>query len=287
MDRMFGRLYSYLMRIFYNATSTEYFSAIIVLFGGAFLTSLLLYRSPDIAPPDVPDYDNHDYFREQSTTQKSPPTYSAERKSPQPEHMTGQRVQQTPRTSDELKLIELKAETYNGMIRLLKPGYRSIVLLVDNDSKDQLLADFRRCVWPYRRNKSLLFGYLMLDKNIEWYQTLLEQVLGCGGLDVNKKNCIGTVLSLNGFKKYLRVYHVKHHEIDYYDDETENDGSFLGFDNENDDQNDVERGTIERGNSDDLCSVNHLLDRLPIWLDKMFDGLTKRYFVDEWPENIK
>ena len=55
-------------------------------------------------------------------------------------------------------------------------------------------------------------------------------------LNVNKKNCIGTVLSMNGFKKCFRVYHAKHHEIDYYDNETDNDGSFLGFNDDDDDK---------------------------------------------------
>ena len=31
----------------------------------------------------------------------------------------------------ELKIHELRAETYNGMIRLLKPGCRTVVLIVD------------------------------------------------------------------------------------------------------------------------------------------------------------
>lgn len=31
-------------------------------------------------------------------------------------------------------------------------------------------------------------------------------------LNINPKNCIGTVLSLNGFRKYFCVYHAKHPE---------------------------------------------------------------------------
>lgn len=51
----------------------------------------------------------------------------------------------------ELRLHELRAETYNGMVRLLKPGCRTIVLLVDSQSRNQLLAAFHKIVWPYRR----------------------------------------------------------------------------------------------------------------------------------------
>ena len=48
-------------------------------------------------------------------------------------------------------LHELRAETYNGMVRLLKPGCRTIVVLVDDQSKSKLLSEFHRIVWPYRK----------------------------------------------------------------------------------------------------------------------------------------
>jgi DnaJ family protein C protein 16 len=31
-------------------------------------------------------------------------------------------------------------------------------------------------------------------------------------LNINPKNCIGTVIALNGFRKYFCVYHAKHPE---------------------------------------------------------------------------
>jgi len=52
----------------------------------------------------------------------------------------------------QLRLLhELRAETYNGMIRMLKPGCRTIVVLVDDQSKTKLLSEFHRIVWPYRK----------------------------------------------------------------------------------------------------------------------------------------
>lgn len=51
----------------------------------------------------------------------------------------------------ELKLHELRAETYNGMVRLLKPGCRTIVLLLDEQSKATLIPKFHKAVWPYRK----------------------------------------------------------------------------------------------------------------------------------------
>jgi len=50
----------------------------------------------------------------------------------------------------ELRLHELRAEKYNGLVRLLKPGCRTIILLVDAESRLKLLPAFHKAVWPYR-----------------------------------------------------------------------------------------------------------------------------------------
>lgn len=52
----------------------------------------------------------------------------------------------------QLRLHELRAEKYNGLVRLLKPGCRTIILLVDYQSRLKLLPAFHRAVWPYRYN---------------------------------------------------------------------------------------------------------------------------------------
>lgn len=50
----------------------------------------------------------------------------------------------------QLRLHELRVEKYNGLVRLLKPGCRTIILLVDAQSRLKLLPAFHRAVWPYR-----------------------------------------------------------------------------------------------------------------------------------------
>lgn len=64
--------------------------------------------------------------------------------------------QSKPKTSQaskqrELKLHELRAETYNGLVRLIKPGCRTIILLIDNNSAVILVRQFYNIVWPYRK----------------------------------------------------------------------------------------------------------------------------------------
>ena len=58
-----------------------------------------------------------------------------------------------------------------------------------------------------------MFAFLLVEKNLDWYKNVLLQTLGDDReLNINPKNCIGTVISLNGFRKYFCVYHAKHPE---------------------------------------------------------------------------
>lgn len=72
---------------------------------------------------------------------------------------------------------ELRAETQFGLIRLLKPGCRSIILLVDKESKEQLLQQFARQIYCLRNNKTFSFGFLLVPKNLPWFRSLLELTL--------------------------------------------------------------------------------------------------------------
>ncbi len=135
----------------------------------------------------------------------------------------------------ELKLVEFKAETYNGLVRLQRPGCRTMILICDIQSKNQLVSKFFKIMWPYRRNKTLNFGYMFIEKGMSWYKDLLgktnnnyamfpsysyitlslEQTTEsdiASDRQINAKNCVGTVLALNGHRKYFCMYHARHPE---------------------------------------------------------------------------
>lgn len=115
----------------------------------------------------------------------------------------------------ELKLHELRAEKYNGMVRLLKPGCRTIVLITDLKTRPKLIPPFHKAVWPYRRTKTLIFGHMLIEKGFSWYSELLRLSLcESKNLQINPRNCVGTVLALNGHRKYFCMYHAKHPESD-------------------------------------------------------------------------
>ncbi|RVE54952.1 hypothetical protein evm_000319 [Chilo suppressalis] len=188
--------------------------------------------------------------------------------------------------------LRLQSSAISSHCRLLKPGCRTIVLLVDMQSRVQLLSKFHKIVWPYRKNKSLLFAYLMVERNIEWFRRVLQLSLGGGELRVNARNCVGTVLALNPHRKYFCIYHAKHPEGtkphkrmsrmtrslggagEGADPEA---GAFIGFHTEPDSSSD-------EVNDPPVLLQENLLDGLENWLDRLFEGSTHRYYVNYWPD---
>lgn len=63
----------------------------------------------------------------------------------------------------ELKIHELRAEKYHGLVRLLKPGCRTILLVLDMQSRQQLIPPFHKAVWPYRK---LVTGLIIITNFI-------------------------------------------------------------------------------------------------------------------------
>lgn len=158
--------------------------------------------------------------------------------------------------SHKLHVIELRRETYFGLVRLLKPGCRTIVLLCDAQSRLKLLTKFYQCIYPYRKNKTIQFAFLLIEKNIGWYEDLLKLALSeKRDLHINPINCVGTVLVLSGFKKYFSVYHAS-------DSRCEPDESFI---------------LLEES----------LLDNFPNWLERLFAGKASRYYVKYWPNQMR
>merc|ERR1719378_742080 len=205
----------------------------------------------------------------------------------------GLKVDKKGKVVPEMKIHELRAETYNGMIRLLKPGCRTLVLIVDRESKEKLVAKFYKHAWPFRRNKTLMFGFMYIEKGLSWYKKILNLTLPePRDIKINPKNCIGTVLSLNGHRRYFCMYHAKHPEAIRRPGYYTASGAFMGFDSEDeisDTETDVERAAAQPApvlDSPDHLPIfeDQLLDGLQNWMDRLFEGSTYRYHVNYWPE---
>ncbi|XP_055676696.1 dnaJ homolog subfamily C member 16 [Lutzomyia longipalpis] len=191
----------------------------------------------------------------------------------------------------ELRLHELRAEKYNGLVRLLKPGCRTIVLVTDLQSRSKLIPGYHKAVWPYRKNKTLMFAHMLIEKGLTWYTELLRLSLTeSRDLKINPRNCIGTVIALNGHRKYFCMYHAKHPETNrgakrmlkmtrqlsnnYRDPEA---GSFLAMDSESD-------SSVSTESEPRILLEENLLDGLSNWLDRLFEGTTHRYYINYWPD---
>lgn len=54
---------------------------------------------------------------------------------------------------------------------------------------------------------------MLIERGLPWYSELLRLSLSeSRDLKINPRNCIGTVLALNGHRKYFCIYHPKHPE---------------------------------------------------------------------------
>ncbi|KAK9890896.1 hypothetical protein WA026_012238 [Henosepilachna vigintioctopunctata] len=181
----------------------------------------------------------------------------------------------------ELKLHELRAEKYNGLVRLLKPGCRTILLILDMQSRQQLIPPFHKAVWPYRKNKSLMFAYMYVERGLSWYKELLQLALPDEpDLNINPRNCVGTILALNGHRKYFCMFHAKHAErkcrkansnsVSKSSTDLES-GAFIGFESSSE-------------SDEEVLLEENLLDGLSNWLDRLFEGTTRRYHFNYWPD---
>lgn len=145
------------------------------------------------------------------------------------------------------------------------------------------------------RNKTLMFGFVMVDKNLEWFRRMLEHTLTeTRSLNINPKNVVGTVLCLNGFRQYFSMYHPKHapslvgfKNAANDQQHRESTRSFLGFDSEADDDSSDEENRTSAAAKEFLnkkqLKVEELLEGLPNWLERLFEGSIRRYYIPEWP----
>lgn len=58
-----------------------------------------------------------------------------------------------------------------------------------------------------------MFAHMLIERGQSWFTELLRlSLLESRDLQINPRNCIGTVLALNGHRKYFCMYHAKHPE---------------------------------------------------------------------------
>lgn len=178
-----------------------------------------------------------------------------------------------------IHLYELNESTFNNLVKEADTGL-TIIVLVDEDSKEQLLRRFAELMQTYSRYSALTFGFLRLEYYIAWYQHLLETSLNNKvKLDsINIRNCIGTVLALNGYRKYYYIYHPR--RAQKWIRSQNRMGQAMGF-MDSDSDSDTANPPTE---TEDKLFVNELLSGLVLWMDRLFDGSVRKVRMDYWPE---
>ncbi|XP_062581123.1 dnaJ homolog subfamily C member 16-like [Saccostrea cucullata] len=182
------------------------------------------------------------------------------------------------RTPDQkrVNLYELTPDTYDTLVLNSEAGL-TMILLVNYESGDKLLNKYKEIVLPLTRYSGLSFAFLRLESYIGWYSHLLEDSVGhkVELKNININNCIGTVLAVNGMRKYYYIYQPKKARK-WIRQSGKNIPSAIGmFDSDENSDSDQDSRVI---------LVEELLDGLIDWFDKVFDGSQRKIRVSSWPD---
>ena len=73
------------------------------------------------------------------------------------------------------------------------------------------MAKFYKHAWPFRRNKTLMFGFMYIEKGLSWYKKILNLTLPePRDIKINPKNCIGELgIFLTSRKEECRDFYLK------------------------------------------------------------------------------
>ncbi|CAH8874851.1 unnamed protein product [Trichobilharzia szidati] len=238
-------------------------------------------------------------------------------------------------------VVALNPSTYDRLIRDAPKGFRVLILCIrgtgtpqDDRLRDQFSFVTRRvCGTQIQR------ACLSMDRYAGWLAKLLESTRSnfpvrirsngsvyrnrqqlkedstcssskAGTLFINPVNCVGTVIAVNGYRRYFNLYHPlipgsqsSSDEADDSDGETAllptGTGKRLrrrrifgrAFGLESDDEEDIQSDGINNREhlksrhqiSDGALFDSELLSGLSNWLDRLFEGSLPRYNIAEWP----
>ncbi|CAD5115259.1 DgyrCDS4253 [Dimorphilus gyrociliatus] len=172
--------------------------------------------------------------------------------------------QNLPKEKPTVYLQTFCAQTYDKYVLRGERGLRTLIIMTDNEYQNKLLQKFASIVLPYTNGDAFIFCALDLDEYLGWYRHLLEETLDFRRdlSTINKKNCVGTVLALNGSRNYYSIFHPKLPSND-----------FLGLDDSSDGEN----------QTDSTININDVLNGLGSWMDRLCEGQIKRFRVQYWP----
>ncbi|KAH8869330.1 DnaJ likeubfamily C member 16 [Schistosoma japonicum] len=216
----------------------------------------------------------------------------------------------TERSSTFTPVVALNPSTYDRLVRDAPKGFR---LLVGNQIQRACISMDRYSGWLAKLLESTRSN---LPVHIRSSKTINDNNRSNKGvLYINPVNCVGTVIAVNGYRRYFNLYHpLIPGSLSSSDENSESDidsslsaekkqnkhlrrrhifGRAFGL--ESDDEEDFNQSNDNDNRShlksrhqvtDGALFESELLDGLCNWLDRLFEGSLPRYNVTEWPISL-
>ena len=257
MTRIFYRFVDWYDRAYYYATGHDGMTLLSVLGVIAFIgfTTLSMKKLANAEMEQVKRE------KKKEKTQKRPPSC-------------------TPETQT-IHLYELRAETFQNLVADADTGL-TVTLLVDEASKEKLMRRFAEIMQPVSKYSGLTFAFLQMEYYLDWYRHLLELTMDFNvKLDnINNRNCVGSVLAINGYRKCYYIYHPRTARRWM---RKQHGGTILkavGFGDSDSESDDDDQSNRE----ENVLFEHELLSGLSIWMDRVFDGSVKKVRLPYWPQ---
>ncbi|BHF68495.1 DnaJ molecular chaperone y domain [Sparganum proliferum] len=228
------------------------------------------------------------------------------------------------------QLVSLTPSTYDDLVRHSPPGILTLILCTDSSPMGNRLADnFSQIVFKLA-DEALVAARLSVDRYPRWLGWILESATNIPfrpqneaeetynrtTLTFNPANCRGTVLAVNGRRRYFSAYHPllpgsgpRAHSEDEDDEENvenlvpmrganrdalryRNFNKLLNLETDDlddedfDDSSDASESSLRHHAAHGPLLEQELLRGLCAWLDRLFEGSLRRYHVSEWPANL-
>ena len=182
-------------------------------------------------------------------------------------------------TIDVYGLVQLNSVTQDKLLHRCQQGQLVVVLLSDATSASEALRSpivqmFANVSRRFLKGSNFRFGWLSIPEHIAWCNEVMKvQTFG--------EITAGTVLALNGAKKYLSIFKITKYPIqdagNVFDDSDQDETVSCREDNDNSSMVFQEDKRTQKRTADKLGQ------QLPRWIEKLLEGMVTRIKVDSWP----
>ena len=121
---------------------------------------------------------------------------------------------------------------------------------------------------------------MQLESYLPWFRHLLEETIDFK-MDlesIQPSNCLGTVLAMNGQRKYYSIYHAHQWSQRKKKRTPYNLAGFMGFGESSDEDSDIDIDPDAQ-----KLFQSDLLNGLDAWLERLCEGTVKRFRIEYWP----